>query len=105
MTLAPTPAVAPLAAATKSQPLRRIGEKWYSGYLFILPHFILFSLMILIPFIYNIWISLSDYTFGGNEAFIGLQNFQNLADPSDYHFPIFWQTLMNTVLFVVISTP
>jgi len=105
MTLAPTPAAAPLAAATQSRPLRRIGEKWYSGYLFIAPHFVLFTFMILIPFLYNIWISLSDYTFGGDETFIGLRNFQNLADPSDYHFPIFWQTLENTVLYVVVSTP
>src|SRR3954453_3916016 len=105
MTVATAPAVAPVVAAGRSQSLRRIGEKWYLGFFFVLPHFILFSLMVLLPFAYNVWISLSDYTFGGNERFIGIQNFQNLADPSDYHFPIFWQSLENTILFVLISTP
>lgn len=61
--------------------------------------------MVLIPFVYNVYISLSDYTFGGNETFIGLQNYANLANSSDYHFPIFWNSLWNTVIFVLISTP
>jgi multiple sugar transport system permease protein len=104
MTAAATPV--PTARQTEaSQSLRRIGEKWYSGYLFILPHFLLFTLMIGIPFIYNIYISLTDYTFGGSETFIGLRNFQNLANPDDFHFPVFWNGLWNTVLFVLISTP
>jgi multiple sugar transport system permease protein len=99
---------APAAAAAASAPthsLRRIGEKWWTGYLFILPHFIVFAFMILIPFIYSIWISLSDYTFGGNEQFIGLGNYANLANPDDFHFGLFWNGLWNTIIFVLISTP
>jgi multiple sugar transport system permease protein len=103
-TAAPVPSAAPVAATSTSS-LRRIGEKWYSGYLFILPHFLLFLLMIGIPFLYNIYVSLTDYTFGGSETFVGLQNFQNLANPDDFHFPVFWNGLWNTVLFVLISTP
>lgn len=102
---APVPTAAPVVGARVARPLRRIGEKWYGGYLFILPHFLLFVLMIGIPFFYNIYISLTDYTFGGSETFVGLQNFQNLANPDDYHFPVFWNGLWNTVLFVLISTP
>jgi multiple sugar transport system permease protein len=98
------PPVKGIAAATR--PLRRIGEKWYSGYLFILPHFAIFLFMVALPFLYNIWVSLTDYSFGATETtFIGLQNFQNLADPSDYHFPVFWNGVWNTILFVLISTP
>jgi multiple sugar transport system permease protein len=104
-TAAPVPSAARAAAAASTQSLRRIGEKWYAGYLFILPHFLLFLLMIGIPFLYNIYISLTDYTFGGSETFVGLQNFQNLANPDDFHFPVFWNGLWNTVLFVLISTP
>jgi len=99
---------APAAAAAASAPtrsLRRIGEKWWTGYLFILPHFIVFALMILIPFVYSIWISLSDYTFGGNEQFIGLGNYANLTNPDDFHFGLFWNGLWNTIIFVLISTP
>jgi multiple sugar transport system permease protein len=112
MTVAPAPAAAaPVSgapgaiAARHVETGRRIGEKWYAGYLFILPHFLLFLLMIGIPFIYNIYISLTDYTFGGTEHFIGLQNYANLANPNHPHFPIFWGGLWNTIIFVLISTP
>jgi len=90
-------------APTRS--LRRLGEKWYAGYLFILPHFALFLFMVGFPFLYNIYLSLSDYTFGGSETFVGLANFQRLADSTDYRFPVFWGGLWNTVIFVLLSTP
>jgi multiple sugar transport system permease protein len=108
VTVAPVAAPAPVAArpgATRTAGLRRIGEKWYTPYLFVLPHLALFLLMIGIPFFYNIYISLTDYSFGGSENFVGLKNFQNLADPSDYHFPVFWNGVWNTIIFVIISTP
>jgi multiple sugar transport system permease protein len=104
MTVATAPPVT-AAATTRTRPLRRIGEKWWAGYLFILPHFAFFIFMVGIPFIYNLYLSLSDYTFGGSESFVGLQNFQRLADPNDYHFPVFWGGLWNTVIFVLLSTP
>jgi multiple sugar transport system permease protein len=103
MTVATAPP--PVAGAAPSRPLRRIGEKWYSGYLFILPHFFFFLFMVGLPFVYSIYISLTNYTYGGNPSFTGLQNYQNLADSSDYHFPIFWGGIWNTLLFVIISTP
>jgi multiple sugar transport system permease protein len=104
MTVATAPPVT-AAATAPSRPLRRIGEKWWAGYLFVLPHFAFFVFMVGIPFVYNLYLSLSDYTFGGSEAFVGLQNFQRLADPNDYHFPVFWGGLWNTIIFVLLSTP
>jgi multiple sugar transport system permease protein len=104
MTVATAPPVT-AAATTSTRPLRRIGEKWWAGYLFVLPHFAFFLFMVGIPFVYNLYLSLSDYTFGGSESFVGLQNFQRLADPNDYHFPVFWGGLWNTVIFVLLSTP
>jgi multiple sugar transport system permease protein len=104
MTLAPAvPAAAAARPTTPSK--RRIGEKWYTGYLFIAPHLAFFLLMIGLPFIYNLYISLTNATFGGSSDFVGLQNYQNLASSGDYHFPIFWNGLWNTILFVLISTP
>ncbi len=105
MTAVPAPPVPVATTIGAARPLRRLGEKWYAGYLFILPHFALFIFMVGIPFLYNIYLSLSDYTFGGSEAFIGLDNFARLADPNDYHFPVFWNGLWNTVIFVLLSTP
>ncbi|MBA2756485.1 MAG: sugar ABC transporter permease, partial [Chloroflexi bacterium] len=95
----------PVAGTAPARSFRRIGEKWYAGYLFVLPHFLLFLFMVGLPFVYNLYIALTDYTFGGDAQFIGLKNFQNLADPSDFHFGIFWNGVWNTILFVLMSTP
>jgi multiple sugar transport system permease protein len=103
MTVATAPP--PVAGARSTRSLRRIGEKWYSGVLFIAPHFLLFLFMVGLPFIYNIYISLTNYTFGGDQSFVGLQNYQNLLNPDDYHFPVFWNGVWNTILFVIMSTP
>jgi multiple sugar transport system permease protein len=92
-------------AVAPSRPLRRIGEKWYAGYAFMGPHFLFFLFMVGLPFFYSIYVSLTDYTYSGTPTFTGLQNFQTLADPSDYRFPIFWNGVWNTLLFVFISTP
>ena len=105
MTVAAAPPVTAAATAAPARSLRRLGEKWWAGYLFILPHFAFFIFMVGIPFVYNIYLSLSDYTFGGSETFVGLENFRRLADPDDYHFPVFWNGLWNTVIFVLLSTP
>ena len=84
---------------------RRIGENPITPYLFILPHLILFAVFILYPFFLGIWISLHDVNFRGTGPFVGLENFQNLFTPSSIHFPRFWTTLWNTILFVLFSTP
>jgi len=36
---------------------------------------------------------------------VGLRNYQRLLDPESIHFDRFWQTVWNTVLFVLMSTP
>jgi len=103
MTLAAAPP--PIAGAAPTRSLRRIGEKWYSGYLFILPHLAVFLFMVGLPFFYSIYVSLTDYTMGGEPTFVGIQNYQNLANPDDFHFPVFWNGVWNTLLFVLVSTP
>jgi multiple sugar transport system permease protein len=103
MTVAAAPP--PIAGAAPTKSLRRIGEKWYSGYLFVAPHFLVFLFMVGLPFFYSIYVSLTDYTFGGEPTFVGIQNYQNLANPDDFHFPVFWNGVWNTILFVIVSTP
>lgn len=84
---------------------RRIGEKWYTPYLFILPHFILFTAFILVPFFLGIWISIHDSTALREGPFVGLRNFENLVDPESIHSERYWTTVWNTILFVIMSTP
>lgn len=103
---APAPVTAGRPPA-KSDVRRRIGEKWYVPYLFILPHLILFVVMIGWPFFYGIWISFldADAFTGAAAPFVGLENYNDLFDPSSRHSERFWQTLWNTVIFVILSVP
>lgn len=84
---------------------RRIGERPWTPYLFIAPHFIIFSVMILYPFVLGIWISLHDSTSLRDGPFVGFAQFMKVFDPSSIHFPRFWNTVWNTFLFVFMSVP
>jgi multiple sugar transport system permease protein len=84
---------------------RRIGESPITPYLFILPHFVLFAVFILFPFFFGIWISLHDSTPLREGPFVGLRWYQQLFDPGSILFDRFWNTVWNTVLFVLISVP
>ncbi len=86
---------------------RRIGEKWYTPYLFILPHFVIFLVMIGWPFFYGVYISMldADAFSGANAPFVGLDNYRQLLDPSSTQSGRFFQTFWNTVIFVILSVP
>lgn len=109
MTVAAAPAPPTGVAGTRAgrtDVRRRIGEPWFTPYVFILPHLILFTVMVGIPFFLGIWISLLDYDFvRADNPFVGLDNFASLLDPTSIHFERFWTTLWNTILFVLITTP
>ena len=84
---------------------RRIGEKPWTPYLFLAPHFVLFSVFILFPFFFGIYISLQDWFGGRAGPFVGLRWYEDLFDPASIHFPRFWNSVWNTFIFVLISTP
>jgi multiple sugar transport system permease protein len=89
---------------------RRIGEKWYTAYLFVLPHYILFVAMVILPFFFGAWIALHAWDWLGSfsgrpQPFVGLENFVTLFTPGSFHFSNFWNALWNTILFVLMSTP
>jgi multiple sugar transport system permease protein len=90
----------------RSEPIRRrIGERAYTPYLFIAPHFVLFVIFILFPFFLGIWISLHDSTPLREGPFVGLRWYMQLFNPDSTQFARFWNTVWNTILFVLISTP
>ena len=89
----------------KSDVRRRIGESQITPYLFILPHLILFTAIILIPFFLGIWISLHRSTPLREGPFVGLDNYMQLFNPASFEFERYWTTVWNTILFVGISTP
>ena len=105
MTMTAPPA--PSAGRTKADVRRRIGEKPWVPYLFVLPHLAVFAFMIGYPFFAGLYLSLLDAdNFSGISApFVGLENYRQLFDPADRQFERFWQTLTNTVVFVGLSVP
>jgi multiple sugar transport system permease protein len=85
---------------------RRIGESPITPYLFILPHFLVFTVFILFPFFLGVWMSLHDSTALRDGPFVGVRWYQQLFDPSNRtQFPRFWNSVWNTILFVIMSTP
>ena len=56
---APPPEPAP-KGRSRQEVRRRIGEHWWTPYLFIAPHFLIFAGFVLYPFFLGIWISLHD---------------------------------------------
>src|SRR5687768_16997688 len=101
--------------ATIAQPRTKVapsaGERRkfsWTPYLFILPHLSFFLVFVGYPFFSGLWISAHnfDYLRPERTQFVGLDNYLNiLARPGTVKFNEFWNSLKNTVLFVVMSVP
>lgn len=76
-------------------------------YLFILPHLIFFVIFAAFPLLSGLVISLHEYDILRPEAtrFVGLGNYINLFTPGTVEYPVFWNSLINTVEFVFLSVP
>jgi multiple sugar transport system permease protein len=76
-------------------------------YLFITPHLIFFVIFAGFPFILGLVISFFQYDVLRPEAnrFVGLENYTNLFTPGTVENPVFWNALINTVEFVLMSVP
>ncbi len=74
--------------------------------LFILPFVLFFMLFWMIPFLYGVWMSVSDYSLiQGNEGFVGLSNYIKILFSDSLYHKEFINGLTNTCLFVVLTTP
>lgn len=74
--------------------------------LFVLPYLIFFTLFLLIPIIYGIWISLHNWDLLSPEhEFVGLKNYLKIFDPESYLNNLFFDGLLNTFQFVIYSVP
>ncbi|MBC7808324.1 MAG: sugar ABC transporter permease [Akkermansiaceae bacterium] len=72
-----------------------------TGWLFALPHLILFTVFLLVPVVYGFWISLHNWhILAQTHPFVGFSNYRAaLADD------IFWVAARNTVYFVLLIVP
>ncbi|ANY73251.1 carbohydrate ABC transporter permease [Paenibacillus ihbetae] len=66
-----------------------------TGYLFILPQFLLFLLFAVYPILEGIRLSLFRVDYQ-NETFVGMSNYTTL-----FQDPVFFKSIVNTVIFVV----
>lgn len=69
-------------------------HKYKAPYLFILPFFILFLVFQLIPTIWTVYISFTNWKGVGKPEFTGISNYQRLLIDD-----MFWSSLSNTVIY------
>lgn len=76
-------------------------------YLFILPHLIFFAVFLGYPFFSGIYTSLFQYDYNRplSTVFVGAGNYTNIFTPGNVRFQTFWNSLLNTLEFVLYSVP
>ena len=86
----------PAAAAPRE---RRPRRDW-TGWKFIGPFMLVFTLVLVAPVIYSIYLSVFREQLVGGTSFVGLDNYtQALSDPK------FWEALGRVALFLVVQVP
>ena len=75
-------------------------------YLYISPHFILFTVFFMIPAVYGVYISFTKWDLFGEPIFVGLDNYRTILFDQESTFYMQLRTgLVNTFKFVLISVP
>jgi ABC-type sugar transport system permease subunit len=69
------------------------------GYLFVLPIALFFAVFVAFPFLRSFYLSLTEWSGFTSPRFIGLRNFQSLADD-----PVFWKALRTTIIYTAVTT-
>lgn len=93
-----------MEATTGKQKNKLKKSKWQ--YLFIAPHLILFLIFFLIPSIFGIYISFTDWDLLGTPNWVGLQNYQTILFNEQSTFSTqFYNGLENTFKFVIFAVP
>lgn len=71
-----------------------------TAWCFLLPFLLFFVGFLLYPILKGVHLSLFDATLGGDSSFIGIENYIEMVQDEG-----FWESMFNTIFFVVISTP
>ncbi|MFC4596640.1 carbohydrate ABC transporter permease [Cohnella hongkongensis] len=81
-------------------------KKGIMPYLFVGPHLILFIVFILLPTIYGIYASFTQWNLMNDPHWVGLANYKALLfDTQSTFHTQFWNGLKNTLLFVLFTVP
>lgn len=98
-------------AARQTLPARRAGvsptrPKPYTPWLFLLPYLALFTVFVVAPSVFGVWISLHDWDYTlPNQPFVGVENYAELFDPESVNSGSFWTSMRATAIFTLFSVP
>ncbi|GAK42646.1 sugar ABC transporter permease [Paenibacillus urinalis] len=81
-------------------------KRSFAPVFFVGPHLILFLIFILIPTIYGIYASFTQWNLINDPVWVGLDNYKTILFDSESTFNYqFYNGLKNTLLFVLLSVP
>ena len=96
----------PLARAARARVPRGIAASGLTPYLFLAPYLLLFSVFILTPAVYGVWISLHDWDYLlPGKPWVGFQNYVDLFTPGSLTAEPFWKAMKATGIFTLFSVP
>ena len=77
-----------------------------TAYLFMAPYLVLFTIFIVVPVVFGIWVSLHNWDpLLPVKPFVGLQNYLDLVTPGSTTFGPFWKSMGATGKFTLYSVP
>lgn len=93
------------ASPTPPAATRQRSQHW-APYLFLAPFYLLYTVFLLLPTIFALWLSLHAWTGIGPMEWVGLRNYTALAADSSFHtaiFNTFWYVLASVGLVLPIA--
>jgi ABC-type sugar transport system permease subunit len=90
--------VSGVIGTARLRPTARV-RRWAVGYLFVLPVVLFFAVFVAFPFLRSFYLSLTEWSGFTSPRFVGLRNFESLADD-----PVFWKALRTTIIYTAVTT-
>ena len=90
----------PKQSSTSGMSRALVRRETFSAYMFLLPSLVFFVLFVVIPMFICVFYSLFNYSLGGINCFVGLDNYIRL-----FQDPVFHRGLINTIIIVVVAVP
>ena len=99
----PTPPAAGYPSGGKAE---TTGSFSWTPYVFLAPYMLLFTVFVLIPAVFGLWMSLHNWDYlMPEQPWVGLQNYINLFTPGSPTAAFFWQSMQATGIFTLFSVP
>jgi len=89
------------------QPVKR-NWTWskLTPYLFIAPHFIFFTIFLVLPTLHGLYISFHSWNFFSDPVFVGFANYVDiLFNKESLYYEYYWKAFRATLIFVLLSVP